>query len=90
MWARSFSVAEQRTDERLRAILATSASASDPAQRQLGRHWQACMDADGRTAADLQLAAVAWAVGTAIGVLTFALLLPLAPFGYLAGRLFKK
>ena len=42
------------------------------------------------TAADLQLAAVAWAVGTAIGVLTFALLLPLAPFGYLAGRLFKK
>lgn len=53
VWARSFSVAEQRTDERLRAILATSASASDPAQRQLGRHWQACMDTDGRTAAGL-------------------------------------
>jgi hypothetical protein len=42
------------------------------------------------TAADLQLAAVAWVAGLVIGSLTFALLLPLAPFGYLAGRVFRK
>lgn len=42
------------------------------------------------TAADLQLAAGAWVLGVVVGLLSFAVALPLAPFGYLAGRLFKK
>lgn len=53
LWARSFSVAEARVQERVQALLAGLASASDPAQAQLGSHWRACLDGEGRTAGGL-------------------------------------
>lgn len=53
VWARSFSVAEERVQERVQALLAGLASASDPAQAQLGLYWQQCLDGERRTAEGL-------------------------------------
>lgn len=54
-------------------------------RRELG------LDAPHRaTAGDLLLAALAWLVGLAVALLTFALLLPLAPIGYVVLRTLKK
>lgn len=42
------------------------------------------------TAGDVALAALTFVLGLLVGTLTFLTVLPLAPFGYLAGRLFRK
>ncbi len=42
------------------------------------------------TATDVLLAMVTFVVGLCVGLLTFATVLPLAPFGYVAGKLFRK
>lgn len=51
------------------------------------------LDLDGEpraTAGDLALAALGWVVGLAIGLTTFAVVLPLAPIGYVVLRMIKK
>ncbi len=53
VWARSFSVAEQRTEGRLTEILEASADSTDPALRPIGDHWRACRDAEQRNTAGL-------------------------------------